>query len=443
MTELPLSHAQQGMWFLERFSGTSFVDPMTFRLEGDLDVPALRWSLQELVRRHEALRTRFPVTGGRPAQEVLSADQAGPALPLTDLSGLPRPRREPELHRLLLEDQGRRFDLARGPVVRAALYRLGPREHVVRVTTHHIVSDAVSWWSVLFRELERLYAARRAGLPSPLEPVRAPYSAFVRWQRDWLESLAAARELAYWRRELEGATPLPELDLARTATKVPDGAPEDRRAASGRQVATRWLTFPQPLYDALRDHAGRERATPFMILLTAFTSLLHRHTGVHDILVGTRAGFRGRPQFDHTVGFLVNLLPLRVHVPGGGDFGDLLQAVRRSTLGAYVHRTLPFERLVADLGLQRRGSRPVVNVCVSFQSTPEVPPALDGLKVTLINHDPFSAFDLDLGFYEEDGALRALLTHDPAQYDDEAARSLLDELQQTLTSVLHPTATKV
>jgi hypothetical protein len=441
---MPLSHAQQGMWFLERFSGTSFVDPMTFRLEGDLDVAALRWSLAELVHRHEALRTRFPVAGGRPAQEVVPAERAELALPLTDLSALPRPEREPELHRLLREDQDRRFDLARGPVVRAGLYRLGPREHVVRVTTHHIVSDAVSWWSVLFRELERLYAARRAGLPSPLGPVRAQYAAFVHWQRDWLESPAAARELAYWRRELEGVTPLPELDLARTAAPHPEtGAGKDRRSAPRRQVATRWLTFPQPLYDALRDHAARERATPFMVLLTAFSRLLHRHTGAHDLLVGTRAGFRGRPRFDHTVGFLVNLLPLRIRVPEGGDFGDLLQAVRRSTLGAYVHRTLPFERLVADLGLQRRGSRPVVNVCVSFQSTPEVPPALEGLEVTLINHDPFSAFDLDLGFYEDDGALRALLTHDPGQYDDEAAQSLLDDLQQVLTSVLHPIATEV
>ncbi|MFD6906594.1 condensation domain-containing protein [Streptomyces sp. NPDC060077] len=435
MTQLPLSHAQQGMWFLERFSGTSFVDPMTFRLVGDLDVAALRWSLQELVRRHEALRTRFPVTGGRPAQEVISADRAELAMSLTDVSELASQERESELHRLLREDQDRRFDLARGPVVRAGLHRLGPREHVVRITTHHIVSDAVSWWSVLFRELERLYAARLAGLPSPLEPVRAQYAAFVRWQQDWLQSPAAARELAYWRRELEGVTPLPELAIARTR--------EDRPAAARGQVATRWLTFPQPLYDALRAFAARERATPFMVLLTAFTSLLHRHTGAHDILVGTRAGFRGRPEFDHTVGFLVNLLPLRTRVPADGDFRGLLQAVRRSTRGAYVHRTVPFERLVADLGLQRRGSRPVVNVCVSFQSTPEVPPALDGLEATLINHDPFSAFDLDLGFYEDDGALRALLTHDPAQYDDGAAQSLLDDLQLVLTSALHPIATKV
>ncbi|MCY0944139.1 condensation domain-containing protein [Streptomyces antarcticus] len=434
MAEFQLTHAQQGMWFLERFSGTSFVDPMTFRLVGDLDADALRWSLRELVGRHEALRTRFPVTGGRPAQEVVPADRAGLAVPLTDLSELPPAERESELERLLREDQDARFDLARGPVVRAALHRLGPREHVVRITTHHIVSDAVSWWSVLFRELERLYAARLAGRPSPLEPVTTQYAAFVRWQREWLESPAATRELAYWRRELEGVTPLPELALARPR--------EDRPARRG-PVATRWLTFPQPLYDGLREFAARERATPYMVLLTAFTSLLHRHTGAHDILVGTRAGFRGRPEFEHTVGFLVNLLPLRTRVPENADFRSLLQAVRRSTLGAYVHRTVPFERLVADLGLQRRGSRPVVNVCVSFQSTPEVPPALDGLEATLINHDPFSAFDLDLGFYEDDGSLRALLTHDPAQYDDEAAQSLLDDLQQVLTSALHPIATKV
>lgn len=434
MTELALSHAQQGMWFLERTSGTLCIDPMTFRLVGDLDVPALQWSLEELVRRHEALRTRFPARRGLPVQVITPADEVALPLPVVELSQLPADARESELDRLLVEDQSRPFDLARGPVVRAALYRIGPREHVVRLTMHHMVSDAISWWGVLLRELERLYAARLAGQESPLPPVRSQYAAFVRWQQAWLESPAAARELAYWKGALDDLTVLPELDLAQPATTRPAG---------GRGVAaTQWRTFPQPLYEALRTHAQRERATPYMILLTAFQTVLQQHTGVQDVLVATRLGYRSRREFDHTVGFLVNVLPLRTRVPVGTGFRTHLAAVRRTVLDAFSHRTLPFERLVGELGLNRRG-RSVVNVCVSFQSTAEVPPALEGLDVTLINHDPFHAFELDLGFYEEDGALRALLTHHRSQYDDEAAQRLLDDLQQVLEAALLPAATEV
>ncbi|GGR27323.1 condensation domain-containing protein [Streptomyces netropsis] len=423
---LPLSYAQQGMWFLERLAGrTLYADPMTFRLVGELDTAALHGSIEELVRRHEALRTRFPVVDGGPVQYV-SQDAAVP-LPLTDLTALDPKEREAEAARFLDADLGEPFDLAHGPVIRAALIRLAPREHIVRITTHHLVSDAWSWWSVLFRELERLYTARVHGLPSPLPPVETHYAAFVRWQRDWLEGPVYPGQLAYWRKTLAGVAPLPELSLAEPTAGRSEDSP-----------VTRWLTFPQPLYDRLREISRREHVTLYMLLLTAFKQVLRRYVPGDDILVATRGGFRSRVEFERAVGFFVNVLPLRTRVPETADFRELLHDVRRNLIGVYANRDVPYERLMAELGLKRRGFRSVTNVCVSFQSTPEVPPALEGLDVTLINHpDPFSGYDLDLGFYEEDGALRALLTHRRAQYDDAAAARLLDDLHQALLAASH------
>ncbi|MFJ4640957.1 condensation domain-containing protein [Streptomyces hygroscopicus] len=421
--DLPLSYAQQGMWFLERRAGrTRYADPMTFRLVGELDTTALRESIEELARRHEALRTSFPVVDGRPVQRV--APHTAVPLPLTDLAGLPAAQREDAAARFLAEDQRRPFDLARGPLVRAALLRLAPREHIVRITLHHLVSDAWSWWAVLLRELERLYAARRNGRPSPLPPVRTQYGAFVRWQRDWLAGPVYAQHLAHWKRVLADAAPLPPLALARP------GALKDERPPR-----TRWLTFPRPLYDRLRGVARRERVTLFMLLFAAFTRVLRRYVDTDDLLVATRGGFRTRAEFEKAVGFFVNLLPVRTRVPAQGEFRDLLHQVRRDLLEVYAHRDVPFERLTADLGLWRPGYRPAISVCVSFQTTPEVPPALEGLDVTPVDHDPFSPYPLDLGFYEDAGALRALLTHHPGQYDDAAAGRLLDDLHRVLEAV--------
>ncbi|MEU7576108.1 condensation domain-containing protein [Streptomyces sp. NPDC041068] len=422
--DAPLSYAQQGVWFMERRAGhTRHTDPVTFRLVGELDATALRAGIEELVARHEALRTFFPVVDGLPVQRV--SPRAEVPLPLTDLTALPAAEREEAAARFLAEDLRRPFDLARGPVVRAALVRLAPREHIVRVTLHHMISDAWSWWAVLLRELEQLYAARLHGRASPLPPVPTQYRAFVRRQHDWLTGPAYPRQLAYWKQALANATPLPPLALASTS---PPGTEQPPR--------TRWSTFPQPLYDRLRLVARREHVTLFMLLLAAFTRVLRRYVDTDDILVATRGGYR-RAEFEKAVGFFVNLLPVRTRVPAGVDFRELLHQVRRNLIGVYAHRDVPFERLTHDLGLWRPGFRPAISVCVSFQTTPEVPPALEGLDTTLINHDPFSPYPLDLGFYEDAGALSALLVHHPGEYDDTAAARLLDDLRRVLEEACH------
>ncbi|MFI1675834.1 condensation domain-containing protein [Streptomyces sp. NPDC020607] len=425
--DAPLSYAQQGMWFLERRAGhTRYIDAVTFRLVGELDAAALRAAIEEVVGRHEALRTRFPVVAGAPVQRV--SPRAEVPLPLTDLTALPEAEREQVAAQFLAEDLRRPFDLVRGPVVRAALIGLGPREHIVRVSSHHLVSDAWSWWVVILRELEQLYTAHLHGHSSPLPPVPTQYGDFARRQRDWLGGPAGAKQLAHWKEVLAGASGLPPLAVA--SPEPPPAAPPEPE----QPPRTQWMAVPQPLYERLQAAARREHVSLFMLLLAASKRMLRRHVDTDDILVGTRGGFRTRAEFEKAVGLFVNLLPVRTQVPADADFRDLLHRVRRNLIGAYTHRDMPFERLAHALGLWRPGFRPLISVCVSFQTTPEVPPALEGLDTTLINHDPFSAYPLDLGFYEAAGALRVLLVHDPGLYDDKAAARLLDDLHEELAT---------
>ncbi|MBW1600742.1 hypothetical protein JJV70_01175 [Streptomyces sp. JJ66] len=426
----PLTPGQLGMWFLERMSGSSvYTDPMTFRLTGPLDIPALQRALELLRSRHAALRTTFPLVDGSPVQQVL--DDSGVELPVMDLSGLPAAEREAQLASLLAADQTTPFDLAQGPVVRAFVVALGREEHALRLTMHHLVSDAYSWWNVLLPELAVLYGAEREGVPADLDEPAAQFPDFVRWQREWSESPGHQRQLEYWSERLAGLKPVP-LPRPRSASA---GARAHSDGRAGETVATRWSTVPRAVHDRMRDVYRGERVTPFMLLLAAFVVVLHRRSGATDIAVGTRTAVRSRPEFASAVGFLVNLLVIRTEVDPGAAFRDLLGDVRRAALGAYAHRDLPFERVVEQLGPRRGGGfRSPVNVLFSHQSTPEVPPAFPGLTARLLNHDPGTLYDIDLVFYEEDGDLRALLSHRRSRFSDEDATSLLAELNAVVAA---------
>ncbi|WP_267246226.1 condensation domain-containing protein [Streptomyces sp. PR69] len=427
----PLTPGQLGMWFLERMSGSAvYTDPMTFHLTGPLDVPALQRALERLRSRHAALRTTFPLVDGSPVQEISAG--CGVEMPVTDLRGLPAAERESGLASLLAADQAAPFDLARGPVLRALVVALGPEEHVLRLTLHHLVSDAWSWWNVLLPELAVLYGAERDGVPADLEEPAAQFPDFVRWQREWSEGPGHRRQLAYWTERLAGLRPVPLPGPA----SAPTGVRALSAGTAADAVATRWATVPRTVHDRLKDVCQGERVTPFMLLLAAFAVVLHRRSGATDIAVGTRAAVRSRPEFASAVGFFVNLLVIRTEVDPGAAFRDLLRDVRRGALGAYAHRELPFERVVEQLGPRRGGGfRSPVNVLFSHQSTPEVPPAFPGLTARILNHDPGTLYDIDLVFYEEDDDLRALLSHRRTRCSDEDATSLLAELTAVLAAV--------
>ena len=420
----PLSFAQQRLWLLDQLvPGNPFYNiPSALRLCGPLDVPALERSLSEIARRHQTLRTTFRPSEGRPVQVVAPA--ALLTLPVVDLGGLPEVEREAAALRLAREEARRSFDLARGPLLRTTLLRLGAAEHVLLLTTHHIVSDG---WSrgVLNRELAAVYGAYAAGRPSPLPEPPIQYADFALWQRQRLRGELLETLLAYWRRQLAG---LPPLEL-----------PTDRPRPSAQTFrgARHAFVVPDRHVSALTTLGQREGATLFMTLLAAFTALLHRYTGREDIAVGSPIAGRTRPELEGLIGFFANTLALRTDLSGDPTFRELLRRVREVCLGAYAHQELPFERLVEELGPERDLSRnPLVQVLFALQNAPRHPPQLPGLAVTPLEVDAGTAkADLELHLREGAGGLEGTLVYSTDLFDAATAVRLTGHFRTLLEGV--------
>jgi amino acid adenylation domain-containing protein len=433
--ELPLSFAQERLWFLERLRpGTAAYHlPAALYLRGRLDAGALGRALSALARRHEPLRTRFAASDGRPAQRILPAEPV--PFPCLDLAALPADRRETAAAALATAEALRPFDLAADAPLRAALLRLGEREHALLLTLHHIAVDA---WSIeiLTRELAALYAAHAAdtadtadtaGRPSLAElPVQ--YADYAAWQRQWLAGEALERQLAWWRRRLAGA---PVLDLP---------ADRPRTASAGTRGAARPLALAEPVAAALRALARSRGATPFMALLAGFAALLGRHAGQADIVVGSPVAGRTRAEVEGLVGFFVNMLALRVDLAGeppekgASGFGALLARVREAALGAYDHQDLPFEKLVEELRPERHlGRNPLFQVSFQLLVIP-APVVLPGIEVAPL---PLAAappkFDLALTLSEEPGGtIAGALQYDAGLYDATTIERLLGHFERLL-----------
>ncbi|HEX2081286.1 MAG TPA: condensation domain-containing protein, partial [Longimicrobium sp.] len=326
---LPLSFAQERLWFIDRLEPGSAVYnmPMARRLGGALDEAALERSLREIVRRHEALRTVFAEVDGSPVQVIAPFD--GFALPVEDLSGLGETDREAAVGRRAGEEAARPFDLAAGPLFRAALLRLGGEDHVLLLSMHHIVSDG---WSmgVLVRELSALYAAYREGRESPLPELPVQYADYAVWQREQLAGEVLDRQLAYWKERLAGAPGLLEL---------PTDHP--RPAVQAYRGATVPFEISLELLERLQALGRSEGATLYMTLLGAFQVLLGRYAGSEDVVVGSPIAGRTRREVEELIGFFVNTLVLRTDLSGNPSFREVLRRVREATLGAYEHQEVP------------------------------------------------------------------------------------------------------
>ncbi|MET0622456.1 MAG: amino acid adenylation domain-containing protein, partial [Pyrinomonadaceae bacterium] len=422
----PLSFAQQRLWFIDRLALDSpfYNIPEALRLSGDLDVNALERSFGEIVRRHEALRTSFTTDGGRPVQLV--NEHAPPALEVTDLTGLPEARREPEAVRLAVEEARRTFDLSRAPLTRARLLRLGAREHVLLITTHHIVSDG---WSVgvFLRDLSALYAAYLRGEPSPLEELPVQYADFAVWQREWLRGEVLEEQLRYWRRQLGGELPVLTLPTDRP-----------RPAALSYEGADRRFELPEELTERLKTFSRREGATLFMTLLAAFDALLRRYTGQDDIVIGAPIAGRTRREVEGLVGFFVNTLALRADLSGRPSFRELLGRVRATTLGAYAHQDLPFERLVEELQPERDLSRnPLFQVMFSLQNAPLEEFTLPGLQVEQVElGSDATRFDMEFHLWEGGGVLSGNLIYSTELFDAATVEQLLGHFRNLLGGVV-------
>jgi amino acid adenylation domain-containing protein len=418
---LPLSFAQSRLWFLHRLApgSPSYNMPCAVRLAGPLEPSALAAAFAEIVRRHEVLRTAFPLLDGQPAQSI--APSPGPGallLPRVDLSGLPAGRRAAEEERLTSREARRPFDLGRGPVLRCLLIVGSAAEHALLVTLHHIAADG---WSIgiLARELSILYRAGAARQPSPLPELPLQYADFAGWQRRFLSGEVLTTQLAYWRQQLAG---LPDgldlpLDRPRPALPTLDGG----RAARA---------FPDALRLAIHRRCREQGATFFMLALAAFAALLARLTRQTDLVVGAPIANRTHREIEDLIGFFVNTLVLRLDAAGAPAFGELLGRAREAALGAGAHQDLPFERLVEELAPERSLDRtPLFQVVCVVQNAP--PPVLDlpGLSTAVRPvHAGTANFDLTLTFAETDGILEASLEYKTALFDAGTVERFLDHL---------------
>ncbi len=404
-----LSFAQERLWFLDELEpgGASYNVPAAVLLEGPLDTgpggPLAR-ALAEIVRRHEALRTTFRRERGRPAAVV---HPPGPLpLALLDLAGLPRARRRAALRAAAAAAAAAPFDLAAGPLLRVRLARLGPAEHALLLTLHHIAADG---WSlgVLVVELGALYGAFRQGRPSPLPELAIQYADFARWQRERLAGTDLAGLVAWWRERLTGAPAVLELPTDRPRPAVP--------SLRGGQAR---LALPPTLARDLGETGRRAGATLFMTLLAGWKALLARLTGRTDLVVGAPVANRLRPETEPLIGFLVNTLPLRTRLDGELSGLEALARVRETVAGAWAHQDLPFERLVEALAPQRSLSyAPLVQVLLTVQGEPP-PLVLPGLAATPLEVERAAAkLDLTAELEECDGGLAGWIEFDRGLFD--------------------------
>ncbi|MCP4656573.1 MAG: non-ribosomal peptide synthetase, partial [bacterium] len=327
---VPLSFAQQRLWFLAQMESDTpaYNLPLALRLDGPLGRSALERSLNEIVRRHQALRTRFASRDDQPYQVI--CPPAFLPLPVVDLTALAAAQRHSEIGRLAFEEAHRPFDLSRGPFLRTALLRPAEAEHVLLLTMHHIASDG---WSlgILHRELTVLYQAFSGGRASPLPELDLQYADYAHWQRRWLQGEAWEVRIAYWRRQLAGMREVLELPADRPRPPV--------QTFHGATCPAR---LPQGLTEALKALSRDRETTLFMTLLAAFQALLARCAGQHDVTIGSAVANRNRSEIEGLIGFFVNMLPLRVDLSGDPAFHQLLGRVREVTLDAFAHQDLPF-----------------------------------------------------------------------------------------------------
>jgi amino acid adenylation domain-containing protein len=422
---LPLSFAQERLWFLDRLQpGSAFYTiPAALRLEGELDVAALERALGQVVRRHEVLRTAFPEADGAPVQAV--SPFAGFTLPVDDLSALDAGERDAEAARRASDEAARPFDLAAGPLFRARLLRLGDDAHVLLLSMHHTVSDG---WSmgVLFRELSALYEAERGGEPAlPALPVQ--YADYAVWQRGVLQGELLDRELAWWRERLTGAPALLELP-----TDHPRQAVQTYRGAYER------VELPAALAARLRTLGRGEGATLFMVVLAAFQVLLGRYAGSDDVVVGTPVAGRTRGEVEDLVGLFANTLVLRTALDGDPSFRALLARVRAVTLGAYEHAEVPFEKLVEALHPERTLSHaPLFQVMFRLQEAGRAPAAmLGGVRAQGVEMSfAHVKFDLSLALSAHEGGLTGSLAYATGLFERATIQRLAGHLERVLEQV--------
>jgi amino acid adenylation domain-containing protein/non-ribosomal peptide synthase protein (TIGR01720 family) len=424
--ELPLSFAQQRLWFVHQMDPLSpaYHIPAAIQLSGHLDLAALERSFAETIRRHEGLRTVFPMRDGRAVQQILPA---GPCrLEVIDLSDYEAAEREREVQRRATAEAGELFDLSTGPLLRVKVLRLSESEHVLLMTMHHIVSDA---WSlgVLVQEMGRLYERFLAHEESHLPELRVQYADYAVWQRQWLSGELLDEQLGYWRRQLADALPAAPLitDHPRFGITTHNGAVES-------------VIIPADLTRKLRALSAREAVTLFMTLLTGLKILLYRYTANEDIIIGSPIANRNRKETEALIGFFANLLIYRTSFAGASTFRQLLRRVREQALAAYAHQDVPFEKLVDELQPERElDNKPLVQVVFSLHNALVQSIKLSDLSLRILDLKIGTAmFDLAFVLTDTSQELQVKLNYNADLFERDTITRMLGHFKNILQQVV-------
>jgi alpha-ketoglutarate-dependent taurine dioxygenase len=420
----PLSFAQQRLWFLDQLDPGNHIynEPSAIRLAGALNPSALARSFDEIIRRHEVLRTTFSTQEGEPVQVI--APHLKLQLSLVDLSELADDAHEAETERLAIAEALRPFDLSSAPFMRVTLVRKSAADHVLLLTMHHIISDA---WStgILIRELMTLYVAYADGRTSPLAKLSVQYADYAVWQRKWLNDKELERQLAYWRKELSGAPPVMNLPFDRP-----------RPAIKSYRGGNYCFTLPAALTASLRALSRSEEVTVFNTLLAALQTLLYRLTAQDDIVIGANIANRNHAGTESLIGFFINMLALRADLAGDPSFRELLGRARNVTLGAYAHQDLPFDKLIEELQPERiPGISPLFQVVFNYYA-PEPFQQIPGLKLEPLSFDyEISRFDLSLIMSDRDGALSGVWKYSTELFDANTIARIHGQFETLLQSI--------
>ncbi|NJM75068.1 MAG: AMP-binding protein [Acaryochloridaceae cyanobacterium RU_4_10] len=427
---IPLSFAQQRLWFLDRLEPGSAAYHLfrAVRLEGVLNYPALENSLNEILRRHEALRTCFAVVRDKAVQVV--AEYSPLVLSVMDLRSIPEAQQPIEIQRQAKREAQRPFNLTQAPLLRATVLQRSPDSQVLFLTLHHIVADG---WSagILVQELAVLYDRfckddSASGAPQSLPTLPLQYADFACCQQHWLQAGLLDPQLAYWQQRLSGEIPLLNLPTDRPRPPV--------QTFNGK---TQTWQLSAALTAALQQVSQQAGVTLFMTLLTAFKVLLYRYTGQTDILLGSPIANRNRTELEGLIGYIANTLVLRTDLSGNPTFADLLYRVRETALGAYTHQDFPFEKIVEVLQPERSLSHsPLFQVMFGLQQNPLQDLALSDLDISVLEIDSESArFDLVLSLLETNQGLKGTAEYNSDLFDAETIRRLLSRYERVLETI--------
>lgn len=423
---LPLSFAQQRLWFLHQLDSSNpfYNTYVAVRLTGQLNVAAFEQTIGEVIKRHEVLRTIFASRDGQPVQRILSPVPF--ASSVINLTKLTKGQREAEAQRIAVKEMLLPFDLTRYPLIRTRLFQLKEKEYILLFVMHHIISDS---WStqVLIQETTALYEAFNQRKPSPLSDLPVQYADFAHWQRQRLQGDILRKQLSYWKEQLRGSPSVLELptDRPRPLIKTSFAAAES-------------IQLSKELSADLKELSQREGVTLFMTLLAAFQTLLHRYAGQDDILVGTPISGRTNIELEGLIGFFVNTLVLRTNFAGNPSFREILQRTRKVCLEAFDHQELPFEKLIQEMQPERNLNRQTLfQNWFQLDDNPIENLEISGMKLSPFEVDTIATdFDLYLSLSEAMTGLKGVMRYSTDLYNADTIIRMLRHFQMLLEDII-------